>query len=91
MSIPLGDVLAILQGQAAQKASWSTIILQFRLPKALAAMLAGSALAVSGLQMQTLFQNPLAGPYVLGVSSGASLGVVLVVQGVREYVGENDG
>ncbi|NEQ24907.1 MAG: iron ABC transporter permease [Microcoleus sp. SIO2G3] len=79
VSIPLGDVLAILQGQPAQKASWSTIILQFRLPKAIAAMLAGSALAVSGLQMQTLFQNPLAGPYVLGVSSGASLGVALVV------------
>ncbi len=79
VSIPLGDVVTVLQGQSPQKPSWSTIILQFRLPKALAAMLAGSALAVSGLQMQTLFQNPLAGPYVLGVSSGASLGVALVV------------
>ncbi len=77
--IPLADVIAILQGHAPQKAGWSAIVLQFRLPKAITAMLAGSALAVSGLQMQTLFQNPLAGPYVLGVSSGASLGVALVI------------
>lgn len=79
VSIPLQDVVTVLQGQSPQKASWSAIILQFRLPKAITAMLAGSALAVSGLQMQTLFQNPLAGPYVLGVSSGASLGVALAV------------
>lgn len=79
VSIPLGDVMMVLQGQNPQKLSWSAIILQFRLPKAITAMLAGSALAVSGLQMQTLFQNPLAGPYVLGVSSGASLGVALAV------------
>lgn len=79
VSIPLGDVVTVLQGQNPQKLSWTTIILQFRLPKAITAMLAGSALAVSGLQMQTLFQNPLAGPYVLGVSSGASLGVALAV------------
>lgn len=79
VSIPLKDVVTVIQGQSPQKASWSAIILQFRLPKAITAMLAGSALAVSGLQMQTLFQNPLAGPYVLGVSSGASLGVALAV------------
>jgi iron complex transport system permease protein len=58
-----------------------TIIMRFRLPKALTALLVGMALSVSGLQMQTLFRNPLAGPYVLGVSSGASLGVAFVILG----------
>jgi iron complex transport system permease protein len=57
----------------------SMIIHRFRLPKALAAIIAGSALSVSGLQMQTIFRNPLAGPFVLGISSGASLGVALLV------------
>ena len=55
------------------------IVLNIRLIKAVVALLAGAALSVSGLQMQTLFRNPLAGPYVLGISSGASLGVALVV------------
>lgn len=82
VAIPLGDVIGVLAGGEARKATWTTIVLQFRLPKALTAMLAGAALAVSGLQMQTLFRNPLAGPFVLGVSSGASLGVALVVLGV---------
>ncbi|MEZ4663645.1 MAG: iron ABC transporter permease [Caldilineaceae bacterium] len=77
--IPLGDVAQILLGGAPAKATWATIVLNFRLPKALTAILAGSALAVSGLQMQTLFRNPLADPYILGVSSGASLGVALVM------------
>lgn len=81
VAIPLGDVVSVLFGGEARKATWATIVLQFRLPKALTAMLAGAALAVSGLQMQTLFRNPLAGPFVLGVSSGASLGVALVVLG----------
>jgi iron complex transport system permease protein len=58
-----------------------TIIFKFRLPKALTALAAGIALSLSGLQMQTLFRNPMAGPYVLGVSSGASLGVALVILG----------
>jgi cobalamin transport system permease protein len=58
-----------------------TIILKFRLPKAATALAAGIALSLSGLQMQTLFRNPMAGPYVLGISSGASLGVALVVLG----------
>jgi iron complex transport system permease protein len=61
--------------------STGTIILKFRLPKAITAMFVGIALSLSGLQMQTLFRNPLAGPYVLGVSSGASLGVAMVVLG----------
>ncbi|MCB0062070.1 MAG: iron chelate uptake ABC transporter family permease subunit, partial [Caldilineaceae bacterium] len=77
--IPLGDVLQILLGGTPAKATWTTIVLNFRLPKALTAILAGGALAVSGLQMQTLFRNPLADPYILGVSSGASLGVALVM------------
>lgn len=77
--IPLSDVAAVLAGGEASKASWAYIILEFRLPKALTAVLAGAALAVSGLQMQTLFRNPLADPYILGVSAGAGLGVALVV------------
>jgi iron complex transport system permease protein len=61
---------------------WRTIITDFRLPKAITAVLAGMALSVSGMQMQTLFRNPLAGPYVLGISSGASLGVALIILGL---------
>jgi iron complex transport system permease protein len=57
------------------------ILLQFRLPKAITAVLAGIALSISGLQMQTMFRNPMAGPYVLGLSSGASLGVAFVIMG----------
>lgn len=79
VSIPLNQVITILLGQQPEKPTWINIILRFRLPKALTAILAGTALGVSGLQMQTLFRNPLAGPFVLGISSGASLGVALVV------------
>ncbi|GAB1538868.1 iron ABC transporter permease [Scytonema sp. NUACC21] len=77
--IPLNQVITILLGQQPEKITWTNIVLKFRLPKALTASLAGAALGVSGLQMQTLFRNPLAGPFVLGISSGASLGVALVV------------
>lgn len=77
--IPLDEIVAVLLGGEASKTAWTTIVLKFRLPKALTAMLAGAALSVSGLQMQTLFRNPLAGPFVLGISSGASLGVALTV------------
>lgn len=79
VSIPLRDLLAILMGGEGARPSWTTIVMQFRLPKAITAALAGAALSVSGLLMQTLFRNPLADPYVLGISSGASLGVALVV------------
>ncbi len=79
VSIPLRQIAIVLLGGAAEKATWTNIVLQFRLPKALTAALAGAALAVSGLQMQTLFRNPLAGPFVLGINSGASLGVALVI------------
>jgi iron complex transport system permease protein len=77
--VPAGQVARILLGLDPSKASWKTIVLIFRLPRALTACLAGAALAVSGLQMQTLFRNPLAGPSILGIGSGASLGVALVV------------
>jgi iron complex transport system permease protein len=79
VDIPLNEVVKTLLGQEPEKVTWTHIILKFRLPKALTATLAGAALGVSGLQMQTLFKNPLAGPFVLGISSGASLGVALVV------------
>ena len=79
VDIPLGDLIHILEGSADVKKSWLFIIQEFRLPKALSAILAGSALSVSGLLMQTLFRNPLAGPFVLGISNGASLGVALLV------------
>jgi iron complex transport system permease protein len=79
VSIPLEQIVTILFGGSAEKASWATIVLKFRLPKAITAALAGAALSASGLQMQTLFRNPLADPFVLGISSGASLGVALVV------------
>ncbi len=82
VTIPLADILKIMTGGQPARATWATIVLDFRLPKALTALLAGAALGVSGLQMQTLFRNPLADPFVLGVSSGASLGVALVVLGV---------
>ncbi len=79
VEIPVVDMLRIFLGQSPQDPTWTTIVLTFRLPKAVTAMVAGVALSVAGLQMQVLFGNPLAGPFVLGISSGASLGVALVV------------
>ncbi|MFN8447553.1 MAG: iron ABC transporter permease [Anaerolineae bacterium] len=79
VAIPLDEIVRVLLGGSASRDAWTNIILKFRLPKALTAILAGAALGVSGLQMQTLFRNPLADPFVLGISSGASLGVALVV------------
>ncbi|HEX5170047.1 MAG TPA: iron ABC transporter permease [Cyclobacteriaceae bacterium] len=76
--IPLRDVLTILSGNNASEAIWTEIIWNFRVTKALTCILAGSALSLSGLQMQTFFRNPLAGPDVLGLSSGASLMVSLL-------------
>ena len=78
--IPLSDVWAALTGGEAAPATVK-IVRHIRLVKAVVAVAAGAALAVSGLQMQTLFRNPLAGPYVLGISSGASLGVALFILG----------
>jgi len=76
--IPIDDLLATIFTPQSD-AGWNFIIWEFRLPKALTAILVGAGLSVSGLMMQTLFRNPLAGPYVLGISSGASLGVAIFV------------
>lgn len=81
IKIPFKEVAQALMGNATSKTSWDYIIVNFRLPKAITAILVGIALSISGLLMQTLFRNPLAGPYVLGLSSGASLGVAMVVLG----------
>ena len=79
--IPVGEVFDILMGDTSSTLH-SQIIFDIRLNKAIVALLTGAALSVSGLQMQTLFRNPLAGPYVLGISSGASLGVALFILGM---------
>ena len=77
--IPAGDVVDILLGREAAKPSWEFIVLKSRLPQALTAMLCGASLAMSGLMLQTAFRNPLAGPSIFGINSGASLGVALVM------------
>lgn len=79
VKIPIDAVLSILMGDGSQSVIWSNIIWSSRVPQALTATVAGAGLAVSGLQMQTVFRNPLAGPSVLGISNGASLGVAMVV------------
>jgi iron complex transport system permease protein len=81
VNIPLRSVINSLFTGHGDRETWNYIILNYRLPKALTALLVGSGLSVSGLLMQTLFRNPLAGPYVLGISSGASLGVALLILG----------
>lgn len=87
VSIPLQDIFKVLVGENSSKESWEIIILNFRIPKAITAILVGSGLSVSGLLMQTLFRNPLAGPFVLGISSGASLGVALLLLGSSLFGG----
>jgi iron complex transport system permease protein len=87
VNIPLSEVLAALFGGDVTKASWEYIVIDYRLPKALTAIMTGSGLAVAGLLMQTLFRNPLAGPFVLGLSSGASLGVALLILGAGVFGG----
>jgi iron complex transport system permease protein len=82
VDIPLRDIAKILIGEEPQRRTWTTIIMKFRLPKAITAVLAGAALAVAGLEMQTLFRNPLADPFVLGINSGASLGVAVIMLSV---------
>ncbi|MGV3697440.1 iron chelate uptake ABC transporter family permease subunit [Flavobacterium sp.] len=81
VAIPLKEVFKSLLGSPASKETWEYIIMDFRLPKAITAVLVGAGLSVSGLLMQTFFRNPLAGPYVLGLSSGSSLGVAFVILG----------
>lgn len=79
VNIPLKDIINILFLGEGDNVAWNNILLKIRVPKAVTAVLVGAALSVSGLQMQTLFRNPLAGPSVLGITSGASLGVALVM------------
>lgn len=79
VAIPYREVLTILTGGEASRGTWETIVRDIRMPKAFTASLAGAGLAVSGLIMQTLFRNPLAGPSVLGIDAGASLGVAFVL------------
>ena len=84
VSIPISEIYRIMIGKGTNEV-WRTIMLDFRLPKSTVAVLAGAALSLSGLQMQTIFRNPLAGPYVLGISSGASLGVAIMVLGSTAF------
>ena len=79
VSIPADAVWNICLGNEVEKSSWTYIVLQSRIPQAITALFAGAALAVSGLMLQTAFNNPLAGPSILGINSGASLGVALVM------------
>ena len=79
VKIPLADICRILVGAGSESEIWTNIVLSSRLPQSLTAIVAGAGLAVSGLQMQTVFRNPLAGPSILGISNGASLGVAFVV------------
>ncbi len=85
--IPFPDVLKILIGQGSDNQVWVNIILKSRLPQTITACLSGSGLAIGGLLMQTLFRNPLAGPSILGISSGASLGVAFVIMFVGNIGG----
>lgn len=79
IDIPASTVRDVLTGQGIENDAYSFIIIESRFPQAITAILAGGALAVSGLMLQTLFRNPLAGPSILGITSGASLGVAVVI------------
>lgn len=79
VSIPFGTVFDILMGKEVEQQAWQHIVIESRLPQAVTALLAGASLAVSGLLLQTLFRNPLAGPSILGISDGANLGVAAVM------------
>ena len=79
ISIPFIEIVRILLGMKSTDSNWASILIQIRLPKALTAFSAGASLGISGALMQTFFRNPLAGPFILGVSAGASLGVAMVV------------
>jgi iron complex transport system permease protein len=87
VTIPFGDTLKAVFGGALENPSWEYIIWNYRIPKALTAVMVGSGLALSGLLMQTFFRNPLAGPFVLGISSGASLGAAILVMGSSLFSG----
>lgn len=79
VSIPFQEVLTILSGGESEKSSWNYIVVESRLPQAITAILFGASLSVSGLMLQTAFKNPLAGPSIFGINSGAGLGVAVVM------------
>lgn len=79
VAIPMHEVINALLGSEVSKASWAYIVLESRLPQAVTALLCGASLAASGLMLQTSFRNPLAGPSILGITNGASLGVAVVM------------
>jgi iron complex transport system permease protein len=79
VQIPFSFFIELFSGATTQNEVWKNIVLDSRLPGAIAALIAGAGLSVSGLQMQTMFRNPVAGPYVLGISAGASLGVAVLI------------
>ncbi len=85
--IPFQEVASGLLTGATEKTAWNLILFEYRIPKAITAITAGGGLAISGLLMQTVFRNPLAGPFVLGLSSGASLGVALLILGAGAFGG----
>lgn len=85
--IPLSEILSSLTGKGSSKHIWEFIVIEHRLPKAITAIIAGGGLSVAGLIMQTMFRNPLADPFVLGLSSGASLGVALLLLGASAFGG----
>ncbi|MCX2720219.1 iron chelate uptake ABC transporter family permease subunit [Lentiprolixibacter aurantiacus] len=87
VNIPLDETVSAIFGGSVSESSWEYIIWEYRIPKALTAILAGSSLSLSGLLMQTLFRNPLAGPFVLGISSGASLGAAILIMGMSALGG----
>lgn len=89
VDIPLDEVINALTGQPVEKFTWEVIVMETRLPMACTAMLAGAALAVAGLLLQTTFDNPLAGPSILGISSGSSLGVAIVMLSLGGVIGES--
>lgn len=86
VSIPIQETWNILMGKADADCPWRYIIIESRLPQALTALLAGAGLAISGLMLQTAFDNPLAGPSILGITSGASLGVAIVMMSMGGMV-----
>ena len=87
VNIPFTETIKAVFGSPEATASWEYIIWDYRIPKALTAILVGSSLSLSGLLMQTLFRNPLAGPFVLGISSGASLGAAILIMGAAVFSG----
>ena len=87
VEIPASEVINILLGKGATRESWRFIVLESRLPQAITAVLCGSALAVCGLLLQTAFRNPLAGPGIFGITSGASLAVAVVMLALGGSIG----